>query len=203
MKIYDLSLAMTEDLPVYPGDPAFDLQTISSVESGDAYGLSKICFGNHLGTHIDFPSHVIKGGKTSSDFSIEFFLGLGYILEIPENEPIIFPSVIGNILSKSSLKFLFLKTKTNPKKHIFLSQEAAILLKNSQIDIVGIDSPSIDSYDDPHLSVHRLLLSEDILIVENLNLCEIPEGEYKFSILPLKIPVLDGLPVRVVAEALG
>ena len=44
-------------------------------------------------------------------------------------------------------------------------------------------------------------LSKEVLIVEGLELNEIPEGRYKIFIMPLKIPKMDGLPARVLAEA--
>jgi kynurenine formamidase len=40
---------------------------------------------NHAGTHIDFPSHVIKDGKTSSDVELGYLIGTGLIVHVPDH----------------------------------------------------------------------------------------------------------------------
>jgi kynurenine formamidase len=39
---------------------------------------------NHAGTHIDFPSHVISNGKASNDFELDYLMGSGVIVDVPE-----------------------------------------------------------------------------------------------------------------------
>ena len=63
MPIYDLTAPITLDTPVFPGDPSFESDEVQSLEQGDAYSLRHLHLSNHMGTHIDFPAHVIKGGE--------------------------------------------------------------------------------------------------------------------------------------------
>ena len=85
-KYYDLTAIISEKSSVFPGDFQFKLETICSLDKGSEYNLCEMHFGNHMGTHIDFPAHVIKGGKTSSDFTIDKLIGSGLIIEVPDIE---------------------------------------------------------------------------------------------------------------------
>ena len=55
---------------------------------------------------------------------------------------------------------------------------------------------SVDAHDQAALQIHNILLKNEILILENLNLKEVSEGNYHLYVLPLKIENMDGLPVR-------
>ena len=66
---YDLTAPITSNTVVYPGDPRFSIDDVASLAEGARFQLCHMHLGNHTGTHIDFPAHVIPGGKTSSDLS--------------------------------------------------------------------------------------------------------------------------------------
>ena len=71
MKLYDISLPVSDDLPVWPGDPHVRLQYINTITAGDPYTLSSIMMGAHSGTHVDAPSHFLAHGKTVDALSLE------------------------------------------------------------------------------------------------------------------------------------
>jgi arylformamidase len=82
-----------------------------------------------------------------------------------------------------------------------LTKNGADELIKKQVKIVGIDYLSIDSLDEEKLPVHNQLLSNNILIVENLDLEQVPAGRYReISIIPPNIIDMDGLPVRAFAR---
>jgi kynurenine formamidase len=63
--------------------------------------------------------------------------------------------------------------------------------------MIGVDMCSPDHPDFP---IHKLLLSHDVLIIENLTNVSVLEGkEFKITALPLKLDI-DGSPARVIAE---
>lgn|SRR3990167_4522922 len=76
---YDLTAVVSQETVVFLGDPEYTSEDICSIEKGSQYHLCRMQLGNHTGTHIDFPAHVIKGGKSSSDFPIESLIGSGLI----------------------------------------------------------------------------------------------------------------------------
>lgn len=206
-KYYDLSANISEELVAFPGDPLYQREQVSSLEEGSHFHLSKIHLGNHTGTHIDFPAHVIQGGKTSSDFPIDSLIGHGLIIEVPDKETSITRDFIKN---QSILKndFVFFKT-TNSKisknstftdKYVYIEPDAAEELLEKGVKIVGIDYISVDKYESEDLPVHKSLLSNDVLIVEGLELNHVPVGRCKIYIMPMKIIDMDGLPARIIAK---
>jgi len=63
MKIYDITLTITPDIPVWPGDVKVHLERVKKIERGDADNLSQMTLGVHTGTHVDAPYHFSRGGK--------------------------------------------------------------------------------------------------------------------------------------------
>ncbi len=81
-----------------------------------------------------------------------------------------------------------------------LSESAATYLVSKKINLVGIDSPSIDLGQDKNFKVHKIFAKNNILIVENLsNLNKIISKQFHFIILPLKLKNTTGSPVRALA----
>jgi arylformamidase len=206
-RFHDLTLNISKDTVLFPGDPIFCCKNLSSLKNGDAFELQNLSFGNHTGTHIDFPSHVMSDGKNSSDFSINDLIGDGIIIEVPNQRKSIKKKDIQNISIQKN-DFVFFKTSNSEllKKGIFdenfvyIEPEAAKMLLEKKVKVVGIDYLSPDKIDAEDLPVHKILLSNNILIVEGLNLHGIHPGRCKIYIMPLKVPNLDGLPARVIME---
>jgi kynurenine formamidase len=80
---YDLTAEISSDLVTFPGDPRYCTEIVSSLEGGQTFKLCHMHLGNHTGTHVDFPAHTIVGGKTSSDFPLEYLTGPGIIIKVP------------------------------------------------------------------------------------------------------------------------
>lgn len=204
---YDLTTLISIKTVVYPGDARFECETVCDLGFGAGAHLCQLHLGNHTGTHIDFPSHVIKNGKNSSDFPIQHLIGAGLIVEVPEG----FKSINREFVSALNIlpgDIVFFKTANAqlPKQgeyvenYVYLEPEAAHALVEKQVKIVGIDYLSVDAYYADNLPVHYILLSHNILIVENLDLQNAPIGRCEIFILPLNIANIDGAPVRVVAS---
>ena len=64
--------------------------------------------------------------------------------------------------------------------------------------LVGIDTPSVDPYDDHAYTAHRALVAAGVMWLEGLVLDGVPAGLYDLSALPLRIEGGDGSPVRAV-----
>lgn len=86
------------------------------------------------------------------------------------------------------------------KKYVYIEPDAAEALLQKGVKIVGIDYISVDCYDAEDLSVHNILLSKEVLIVEGLELKHAPIGRGEIYIMPLHIPDMDGLPARVMIK---
>ena len=206
-RFFDLSTKISSDLVVFPGDPKYSSEKISSLEKGQTFDLHNIHLCNHAGTHIDFPAHTQENHKTSSDFPLDFLIGSGIIIKVPSSET----SITKEFVAKQPIRkkdIVFFKTANSKlskhapftEKYVYIEPEAAKELLQKGVKIVGIDYISVDAYHDEKLTVHNTLLSKEVLIVEGLELDMIPEGRYEIYIMPLNIPDMDGLPARVFAK---
>jgi arylformamidase len=207
-RYYDLTAPVTNSTVVFPGDPQFTTEDICSLEGGAKFHLCHMHMGNHTGTHIDFPAHVISGGKTSSDFKLQDLIGSGLIIEVPEVDKSITKEFVASLQSIKRNDFVFFKTANSKiskqdkfsEKYVYIEPEAAEELLKKGVKVVGIDYISVDSYAAKDLPVHHTLLSNDILIVEGLELNNAPIGRCKIFVIPNNIPEMDGLPVRAIAK---
>lgn len=202
--IHDLTTKINTSTVVYPGDPSYRSNDVCSLKAGDTFNLCEEHFGNHTGTHIDFPAHVIPDGKTSDDFDLSLLIGDGIIIEVPDGQKAITAPFITN---QSILKndIVFFKTSNSKiskhqpytEKYVYIEKDAAIALLEKGAKIVGVDYISIDHPEAHDLPVHHTLLSRDVLIVEGLELANAPIGRCKIYIVPMNIQAKDGLPARV------
>src|SRR3990167_1549938 len=205
MTFLDVTADITPSLLTHPGDPNFSQKKVSDLNEGNCFNLCEIKMGNHTGTHIDFPSHVIPDGKTSSDYSINDLVGVGVVIELDNKS---MPSITCKFIKKQKIQpgdFVFFKTKNSLlskyeelyEDYVFIDADAAHVLVNSKVRVVGIDYLSVDDFKNNALSVHHILLKNNVLIVENLELKNIFPGRYHVFIAPINIPKMDGLPTRV------
>lgn len=201
---HDVTADITEKLVVFPGDPKFNKKAVSTLGAESHYGLDQITLCNHAGTHIDFPAHVIPGGKTSSDYQLDDLILDGMVIQVPNDAKSISAEFVRGLSLKEKSCVFFKTSNSAISKHgelvknfVFIEPEAAQALLEKKVSIVGIDYISVDGYHAEDLPVHKLLLSNGVLIVENLELGSVESGEYKVFIMPTKIPNMDGLPARV------
>lgn len=207
-KYYDLTTPVSEKTVVFPGDPEFKTQHVCSLEKGQTFNLCHMQLGNHTGTHIDYPAHVIQGAKKSSHFPIEHLIGSGLIVKVPDTEKAITKKFVSELPILQS-DIVFFKTANSKlskqdkftEKYVYIEPDAAEELLKKGAKIVGIDYISVDKYEAEDLPVHRSLLSKEVLIVEGLELNNSPIGRCEIFISPMNIPDMDGLPARVFASA--
>ena len=195
-KMIDISVGVSPDMPIYPGDPKPQIETISSIEV-DGAKVSRISFGSHTGTHIDAPSHVFKDGATVDQIQLDGLVGKAIVLDLSTKEK----AITGNDLEVayrlfkgiSGIKILILKLKNSSS---YLDESVGDWIVENGFTTVGIDGLSVDVQS--QLVVHTKLLGNGINIVECLDLHNVDEGVYDFMCLPLKIIGCDGAPARAV-----
>lgn len=199
MDIIDLTMPLDEKTPTFPGDPALIIRR----ETVGKHGCGKTFLGlhTHVGTHIDVPSHMIADAKTLSDFPITKFVGEAIVVDVRGRRSIE-PPFLG--VNKGDIVF-FLTAHSEKAYNTdyftnnpVVTEKAAQSLANLGVSIVGLDSFTCDN--EPY-TVHKILLRNDILIVENLvNLQVLAGKRFQCTILPLKITAADGAPCRVIAK---
>ncbi|MBN1232468.1 MAG: cyclase family protein [Candidatus Coatesbacteria bacterium] len=205
MIIHDLTLPLNEEIPVYPGDPPFKINTISSLENSDEYNLSSISLCLHCGTHIDAPFHFRRNGKKVEDFSLEYLIGEAYIVNIL-NSSVINAEIMKRAVVNIETERLIIRTgfmhqslnKSWDEGYPSLTEDASEwLINNKKLKILGIDSPDIDLFHNREFPVHKIFADNDILVIENLDLSKEEEGKGRIIISPLYVEGVEALPARV------
>lgn len=205
MKIYDISLPVSEKLPMWPGDPLISMLRSKSILNGDPCNLTMITMGVHSGTHIDAPCHFVENGRTVDAIALQTCIGPCQVIEVTgrliEKEDLLEHDFNGQnrILFKTSNSMRW-KNRENQfhPDYVALSPEAAEYLVENKVVLVGIDYLSIEAFNAIGNPVHDLLLKSDVVILEGLDLSEVAEGMYELISLPLKLVGSDGAPARAI-----
>lgn len=190
---------------VWPGDPGVSIETKTTIAK-QGVKLSYLSFSSHTGTHIDAPSHFVKGGVDLDKIPLEKFIGECQVVDVgkkahSEIVPADFSHVPlargGRILFKTG-NFRYLRGKTFPQSYVSLSLEAAEFLARKKVNLVGTDFLGIEKRKNPGHPVHTTLLAAGIVIVEGLDLSNVPAGRYQLYCLPINVVGVDGAPARVI-----
>tara|TARA_B100000676_G_C17657607_1_gene619797 strand:+ start:44 stop:700 length:657 start_codon:yes stop_codon:yes gene_type:complete len=207
MVFHDVSVTISEDLPVWPGDPSVSLKLTSSIARGDTANVTQIKMGAHTGTHIDAPYHFEPNGKTIDQLAINTLIGPCRVIEMLNIEGAIGPSALEKVDLDGATRILF-KTKNSEwwgygekefkKNYTYINEQGAEFLIARGVKLVGIDYLSVERYDSPDHATHHLLLRSQIVIIEGLNLNDVSMGDYELIALPLKLKGCDGGPARVI-----
>ncbi len=85
MKIYDVTVPISEKTPVYAGDPAVEITSANAIARGDAANVSRLCCGIHTATHVDAPNHFIEGSRHVHELELEKLIGKCRVVEIDKS----------------------------------------------------------------------------------------------------------------------
>ncbi|QQS45990.1 MAG: cyclase family protein [Acidobacteriota bacterium] len=209
MKIHDITVPISNELPVYPGDPPIEIRRTQSIENGDIARVSHLSFGTHIGTHIDPPYHFIKEGVTLDQLPLDVLIGPARVVDCGEvaviDRPLLSRLDLGNadrILFKTRNSRFWRESREFRKDFVYLETSAAEALVELGVRLVGIDYLSVEKYDFDQPTTHWTLLGNNVIVVEGLDLSEVTAGEYELICLPLRIRDGDGGPARVVLREL-
>jgi arylformamidase len=213
MTIYDISVPLSAATPTYPGDPIIEIRSWLELERGDATNVSLLHFGAHSGTHVDAPAHFIAGGSKVETVPLESLMGEALIVEVPTEMMAIDAYFVTNHCNQASQRILF-KTRNssfwnNPEDgfrtdYTYLEPQAARRLTELGIRLVGLDYLSVEQFKSESFETHRILLSDGVVILEGVDLRNVPTGRYELVCLPLRIAggSGDGAPARAVLRTL-
>ncbi|MGM0472238.1 MAG: cyclase family protein [Bacillota bacterium] len=200
---------MKSDMSLYPGTKEPIIEPINTFVA-DGFRESEITISSHTGTHIDAPAHMLEKGNYLADLDVEEFMGAATIIDLADKDI--------SLIEIDHLKpykqqirevdFILLHTgwsnywgaKQYYEDFPTLSEEAACWLAEFELKGIGVDAISIDVIDTTIFPVHKLLMSAEMSIIENLtNLAEIDSQYFTLSVMPLKYQSADASPVRAVA----
>lgn len=204
--VYDISVLLGAESIDYPGDTPYSRELIWTINESGICDLSKLVMSTHSGTHIDAPSHFIPNARSIDQYSIEEFILPARVVNIEDKESILLAE-LENLDLETGNALLF---KTNnsiggrcrnalfSEGYVYLSPEAVDFCVEKKVSLVGIDYITIEAHGDEAFPAHRKLLGNNILVLEGINLKEVPAGTYTLLCLPLKIKGGEASPVRAI-----
>jgi arylformamidase len=211
MKIVDLTLEITSDMITFPGYPTPTFIKWSKFDT-QGYVSEVVLLSTHTGTHMDAPFHFNPNGLTIDQVEVNRYICNNSILikiQKNANEMITSDDIARNskyeIKEKDTVVFSTgwekqIKQKDNYiRNNPGLSKDGAEYLVEKKVNAIGIDCPSIDIGIDSGLIAHKMLLSNEILVIENLcNLYKFTNGKFTLLVTPLKLAGASGSPIRAI-----
>src|SRR5947207_9556090 len=109
-RYYDITVAISETMPIYKGDPGVEITSFKSIAAGATANVSKVSFGVHTGTHVDAPNHFIDGAKRVHELDPQKLVGPCRVIAVPEDVVGIQPQHAGDI---SGVERVLFKTRNS------------------------------------------------------------------------------------------
>lgn len=208
MRIYDVTVPITNNLPVWPGDPSPSIQRISKMEDGGDANVSQLTMSAHLGTHVDAPFHFLGGDATTIEqLPLNLLIGRAYVLQLADEVDTITATELESAEIPPRTRRLLFKTRNSrlwqnhagsfAEDYVAISADGAQFLVDRGIKLVGIDYLSVAPFA-TQAPTHKILLEAGIILIEGLDLSAVSQGRYSLYCLPLKITGADGAPARVI-----
>lgn len=172
--IYDITQEVFSGR-VYPGDKRPEFTRLKDFAAGDESTVTQLTMQVHAATHIDAPVHRVRGGKGIDELPLEKCIGPCEVIWEKER-----------LLHTAAKRILIGYGEE-------IDEETARLLAGKGVLFVGVQGQSVGSR-----AVHRLLLENEIVVLEGAVLSHVPQGEYMLFAAPVPLRGCDGAPCRAV-----
>ena len=193
--------------PIYEGDAPLKFDFLKDMRKGDALTLSAYSMGAHSGTHIDAPMHFVRDGAPIDQVPLEPLMGPARVIDIPDAVQSINADELNRHEWRGAQRVLFrtrsslrgwMKSPTFHRDFAYVAPDAAQLLADAGVKLVGVDYISAEQFGAPAPMTHRILLGRGIPIVEGLALETVRPGDYDLIVLPIEVGGHEGAPARAV-----
>lgn len=197
--------------PTYPGDTRLEFKFLRSFTAGDKVTLSSYLMTAHAGTHVDAPLHFVAKGAPIDQVPLTTLLGRARVIDCSPDAKMIDAAELKKHDWHGAKRILF-RTRNSrnswmvdPTFHqdfTYIAPDAAQLLADSGVELVGIDYLSAEKFGAPEARTHQILLGRNIPILEGLDLRGIKAGEYDLIVLPLRVVGHEAAPARALLRPL-
>jgi arylformamidase len=209
-RVHDISVPNHPGMLHYGRKP--EKTMVESIAAGDPGNVSRWLIGSHTGTHVDAPNHFVEGATTIESLGLDVLVGPAVVLDLTSVDA---QEITAEDLRAAGLddsERVLLKTRNStgalrePEKSpwVGLSKDAAELLVQRGVRLVGIDYLTIDSpAGETGWPVHHVLCGAGVVILEVIDLSEIAPGRYTLASLPIKLVGSEAAPARAILMDLG
>ncbi len=209
-RLVDLSHPLTEQVPIYPGDPEPRISTATTV-AANGYNLSHVHIGTQTGTHIDAPFHFRDDGATVDRMPLDLTVGPAVVVRVPDREPRsritsadlephLDQLAPGRIVLFATGWYRYSGTETF-FEHPYLDAAVGESVLATGVRTIAIDTLNADSTGGDEFPIHDMFAAAGGFIAENLAGTDAltPGAEPLLLLLPLNLVGCDGAPVRAAA----
>src|SRR5271170_15775 len=201
----DVSVTVRHGMPHWPDNPPIVMERAMDIGRGDGCNLSHLAMGVHSGTHIDGPVHFVHQAIGVDEMPLTATMGPARVIEITHPREITADELRGHalqagerVLFRTSNSARCWPSDTFGEDFVYISEQAAGHLADTQVRTVGVDYLSVGGYHADGAKVHRILLTAGIWIIEGLDLSAARAGPYEMICLPVKLHGSDGAPARAI-----
>jgi arylformamidase len=208
VRLIDISRSLNPDIAVWPGDTPFQLQPKQALADGDTVNLTTLVVSAHTGTHVDAPYHFAADGETMEAVDLSAYWGPAQVVTVSREDGPLVPGDFAHADLSRAPRLLVHSNASHTdrtrfhEQFVYPSPELANFLGAQGIRLYGADAPSMDAHDSKTLPGHKALRRNGILIMEGLDLSQVPDGLYELVAMPLPVRGGDGSPVRAVLRTL-
>ena len=206
MKIYDISVTLSESIPTWPGDRGAEFKKLLELSKGGMANVTAIKMSAHTGTHVDAPCHFLKDGDSVEKLSLEVLIGKAVVVEVLD-AALITKEILKGANIPPNTERLLVKTRNSQEwasgatefieDYVAISADGAEYLVEQGVKLVGVDYLSVAPFD-CLVATHQILLKAEVVILEGIDLTEVSPGAYTLYCLPIKIAGSDGAPARAI-----
>lgn len=206
-RIHDISPPLRPSIAVWPGDTPLTREVLADMRDGANLTLSSLHATVHLGAHTDSPGHTHLDGADIASQPLDAYIGRCQVVTVAVIRGArIMPRDVGIAICEPRVLF---RTRTFPDPDHWntdfaaLSPELVHMLADSGVQLVGIDTPSVDPFASQDLPAHAALIRHGIRSLEGIVLADVSDGIYELIALPLRLEGFDASPVRAVLRELA
>lgn len=199
----DASRPLRRSTPVWPGDRPYELEQLR--DSG--YVLSSFSTTCHVGTHLESPLHLDERAQGIEGIRLERCVGWAEVVRVPAANVAAAPEDLPVGWTPSTPRILF-RSDSFPLdgavEEGFSGLSSALVhwLADRGVELVGIDTPSVDTFTAEDLQAHHALAERGLTWIEGLWLDEVEPDRYFLVALPLLLEGAEAAPARVILRPL-
>lgn len=220
-KVIDLTHTMEHDIPGMPGftNPTMTWLPGKTRGEGCLFNAEEWTVCPHTGTHMDAPWHFFEDGKTIEELDPTCLLGSAVVIRykgVVDDEPFTVEATEAYLKSQGETihpgDAVLLQAGHDKKWGIgeagdeftrdgwpYISPELAQYFVDKKVRFVGLEAMNVDSLNAPDCPSHKILLGNEVLIVENLKNLDQLDKRCQILALPLKLKDGTGSNIRILA----
>jgi arylformamidase len=197
--------------PTYPGDTQPKFEFLRSFDKGDKVTLSSYLMTAHAGTHVDAPLHFVAKAAPIDQVPLTTLMGRTRVIDCSPEAMAVDAAELNKHNWRGAKRILFrtrnsrnswMEDATFHQDFTYIAPDAAQLMADAEVELVGIDYLSAEKFGVPEARTHQILLGQNIPIIEGLDLREIKAGEYDMIVLPLRVVGHEAAPARALLRPL-